>query len=269
MKNAMYTIICLGLLGGVIFGLLYLLSIIFNWIPSYSPSLLLDIAAGAVCLIWLLFVLKVPWDLFFETRSILFEMQRSIEKQLAVNPDRIRYVNRMQRITGAIAISSHIVSATIITGLTYWSNGKVGYFFAFFYIVATFFRPAKRAYDFLIIKLREIRNEVKYPREDVIKLRQDLSTLEEQIKILKESQLCQLEERMTRLSGRVEATEESDRGLKADISNSRSMIERVERSFQSRIECLSEEVERTLTKAIDNQDVITGVRAFARLIKQA
>src|SRR5262249_4044006 len=161
----------------------------FHWnIASSSPALFLNIFAGIICLIWLLFILKVPWDLFFETRSILFEMQRSIEKQIPVNPDRMRYVRKMQRITGFTAVGSHIVSALIITGFTYWSNGNIGYFFALFYMLATFLRPAKRAYDFLLAKLREIRNEVIYPREDVIKLRSDLSQLESRVNELRESQ---------------------------------------------------------------------------------
>src|SRR5262249_23007767 len=93
LKNVIHTLIGLGIAVAVIFGGLLLFSTLFHWnIASSSPALFLNIFAGIICLIWLLFILKVPWDLFFETRSILFEMQRSIEKQIPVNPDRMRYV---------------------------------------------------------------------------------------------------------------------------------------------------------------------------------
>jgi hypothetical protein len=263
-------LIGIGLIGVVIMGAVYVLGGLLDWNVAFpSGPQALDIGAGVVCLVWLLVILKAPWDLFFETRGVLFEMKRSLELGIEVNPERMRYVRRMQRITGVIAVGSHLVSAGIIAGLTFWTQGTVGYLFAFFYILATFFRPTSRAYFFLLGKLREIRSEVKFPREDVLKLRDDLNQLIEDVKALKETDLQALRENIDQIERRLVLAEEDDRRSKAEIEDLHALVQRVERSFQDRIHCLSEEVERSLMKAFDNQDIINGVRAFAKLVKQA
>ncbi|HEX8069839.1 MAG TPA: hypothetical protein VF546_07805 [Pyrinomonadaceae bacterium] len=226
-----------------------------------SATVLLDAAAGVVCLLWLLLLLRVPWDLFFEAGDVLFEMQRARERQMEVRPDRLLYVRRLRRRTGLLAVGAHLASAGVVALVTYWARGQVGYYFAVFYVVATFFRPAARAYHFLLAKLRELRAEVTYPREDVLKLRADLAQAVADVRAL--------EERSERLDARLGATEETDGRLRAELADVRAALERSERSFQTRLHTLSEEVERSLVKAFDNQNIVHGLTAFARLIKQA
>jgi hypothetical protein len=248
--------------GLILLGIFYLLSGIFHWnVSPPSPQSILNIVAGAACLLWLLFILKVPWDLYFETNSVLFEMKRSEEKNIAVKTDRRTYLQRMRIITAIIAIGSHIISAAIIAGLTYWTNGQLGYYFAFFYILATLLRPASQAYTYLINKLHEIKGEILYPREDVIKLRVDLTSTLDRLKAL--------EERIKRDESRLTASEETAKNLRTEINNVNSALECVDRNFQNRMQLLTTEVERSLSKAFDQQDIINGLRAFSRLIKQA
>jgi hypothetical protein len=191
----------------------------------------------------------------------LFEIERSIEEKIPVNTERISYVRRMRFLTGLIAIGSHIVSAILIATITYLNNGKIGYYFAFFYILATFFRPAHQAYSFLLTKLHEIRSEVKYPKENVAQLRREFINLTNRVH--------SLEENIKQAESRLEADEQATTTLKANILDVRSNMQQMERSFQDRMHMLSQEMERSLMKAFDNQDIINGFRAFAKLIKQA
>jgi hypothetical protein len=234
-----------------------------------AASVALDAVAGIVCLVWLLVILKVPWDLYFETRNVLFEMKRSAERHLAVNEDRRRYVQRLQRRTLAIAVTTHFVSAGAIALLTYWSNGKVGYYFAVFYIAATFFRPASRSYYFLMAQLKEIGKEVKYPREDVVKLLHQVEEVRDKIKSLKEIEIKSLEGHITRIDKRILAGEETAHRFRTELNDAHSRLTRTEQSFQSRIQMLSDEMERSLMNAFDNQNIVKGLSAFARLIKEA
>ncbi|MFY9223943.1 MAG: hypothetical protein WAQ98_14830 [Blastocatellia bacterium] len=246
----------------ILIGIFYLLSIVFSWsVTAPSPKTMLDIASGAICLLWLLFILKVPWDLYFKTHKVLFEMKRSEEKNIAVKEDRRRYVKKMRWITGSIAIGSHVVSASLIATLTYWNSGQIGYYFAFFYVLATFFRPATQAYFYLLNKLREIQGEILYPREDVGTLRSELNYLIGRVDNLEKY----LEDNKNRLT----ATEETSKNLSAEIKDLNYALERVDKNFQNRLQLLTTEVERGLSKAFDQQDVVSGLRAFARLIKQA
>lgn len=248
--------------GLILLGIFYLLSNVFGWNTSApSATRLLDIAAGAFSLLWLLFILKVPWDLYFETNKILFEMKRSEEKNIPIKQERRKYIERTRILTGVIAIGAHIASALIITGLTYFTGGQMGYYFAFFYLLATLFRPASQAHYYLINKLREIRGEILYPREDVDKLKAELFSVIDKLAILEE-RLKNNEERLT-------TSEEKNRNLSSEISDVNFAIERVDKTFQNRIQLLTSEVERALTKAFDQQDIINGLRAFAKLVKQA
>jgi hypothetical protein len=188
-------------------------------------------------------------------------MKRSEELGIAVNQERRAYVKRICLLTGIGAVGSHIFSAGIIAAITYWTKGEVGYYFAFFYLLATFFRPTSQAYYFLKNKLGEIKGEVKYPREDVVKLQSDLKQIEAVVKLI--------EEQMVADQKRSTASEESIKAMQAEIRDLGHQIERVERSFLNRLEILSSEVERSLVKAFDQQDIVNGLRAFARLIKQS
>jgi hypothetical protein len=46
---------------------------------AISTSQILDVATGALCLVWLIVILKAPWDLFFEARAVSFDLKRSRE----------------------------------------------------------------------------------------------------------------------------------------------------------------------------------------------
>lgn len=248
--------------GLILLGIFYLFASIFHWnTTTPSPKTILDIVTVAICLLWLLFILKVPWDLYFETNNVLFEMKRSEEKNIPIKEERKKYVHRMRVITAIVAIGSHVFSAGIIAGLTYFTQGQIGYFFSFFYLLATFFRPISQAYYYLINKLREIRGEILYPREDISKLKSELATAINRV--------VSLEERVKNSESRLNVSEETTKTLRSEISNTNFALERLDKTFQNRIQLLTTEVERILAKAFDQQDIINGLRAFARLIKQA
>jgi hypothetical protein len=261
-RNLTNALTVFGLIGGVLAGAALVLALfLYRGVSPPSASVLLDVAAGIICLLWLLLLLRVPWDLFFETGNVLFEMQRSRERQLEVRPERAAYVRRLRRVTGLLAVGAHIISAAIIATVTYWAHGQVGYYFAGFYIIATFFRPTSRAYYFLLAKLGEIRNEVEYPREDVLKLRDEVAQAVAQVRAL--------QQHVGHIDKRIGGTEEFGGRLRAELNDLRTALERTEHSFQTRLHTLSEEVERALVKAFDNQNIVNGLSPFARLIKQA
>lgn len=248
------------------FGGAAVLAWLFQWnVPGVPAAALLNVVVGFFCLVGLIFILKVPWDLHFETRSILFEMKRSVEAGIPVKPDRQKYVTWMNRLTLAVAVGAHIASAGLIAAITYFSNGQVGYYFAGFYLLSTFFRPIFEAHTFVLAKLNEIRGEVKVPREDAIKLRDDLTSIQNDLKALRE----RLDAVEHRLENRIVVLEEAEKQARENIAELRLAIERTDMAFKSRMQHLTDEVERSLTKAFDQQEIVTGLRAFARLIKEA
>lgn len=262
-KKFFEAILGLCLLGCLAFGVLSVLSWVFHWspLPQVSGAVLLNVGMGFLCLTGLMVIMKVPWDLHFEIRALLFEMNLSRERKIEVNPDREKYLLRMRWITLVTAIGAHIGAAAVIAGVTYWSQGQTGYYFAAFYLLATFFRPAHAAHQFLWAKLQEIRREVKYPRDDVISLVNDVRELKVQMEAVNEH--------LKNIESQLITGNETDRKLRSDLTELQNALHHTEQTFHNRMQMLSDEVERSMLKAVDNQDIVSGLRAFAKLIKQA
>jgi hypothetical protein len=230
-------------------------------VPALTPRLALDIGMGVVCLIWLLLILTVPWDIHFQAKSVQFELERSREAGLTVNDERLAYVKRTQRTTLWVALGLHVLSALIIGGLAYFTQGSVGYWFAGFYLVTMVFRPFGAAYDYLHRKLTDISEEARFPRDDTMKLKNDIAEVKADLEGL-HSQVKQIAEELATLATTSAKTHQ-------DILALQHTIERAEQSFKSRIGQMSDEIERSLTRTFDQQDIVNGLRAFARLIKSA
>jgi hypothetical protein len=77
----------------------------------------------------------------------------------------------MRRRLGWLAVGAHVLSAALVGGITYFSGGIVGYYFALFYLVSTAFRPVAAGYAYLTRRLSALGDEARYPRDDVLEAR--------------------------------------------------------------------------------------------------
>ena len=68
----------------------------------------LDWGMGIVCFLWLLIILKAPWDLYFQSRTIAFELQRARERSIQPQAEREAYVLFVGRRLLILAIASHL-----------------------------------------------------------------------------------------------------------------------------------------------------------------
>nr|ABV27402.1 hypothetical protein YS_M60-F11.108 [Chloracidobacterium thermophilum] len=230
-------------------------------LPALTPRLALDIGMGVVCLVWLLLILTVPWDIHFKARAVQFELERSRDAGLTVSDERLTYVKRTQRTTLWVALGLHVFSAIVVGGLTHFTHGSVGYWFAGFYLVTMVFRPFGAAYEYLHRKLSDIGEEARFPRDDTLKLKSDLAEVRAELAAL-HSRMAQVSEELSKLTS-------ANAKAHQDILALQSAIERAEQSFKSRIGQMSDEIERALSRTFDQQDIVNGLRAFARLIKSA
>ena len=218
----------------------------------------LNWATGALALLWLLILLKAPWDLYFQAHAVAFEQQRAKERGIAVGPGRENYILAVRRRLLWLALGAHVASALIIAAITYFSRGTIGYYFAAFYLVSTVFRPAIAGYGYLYQRLRAIGEESRYPREDVEELRVRMT--------LQEAATKELTEEIKHLREDAEATVTIHRAEMDDLAQRQQLLTR---QFETTANRLSREFESTINRLTDNQDVIRGVRAFVRLIAQS
>jgi uncharacterized coiled-coil DUF342 family protein len=123
----------------------------------------------------------------------------------------------------------------------------VGYYFALFYLVSTLFRPALAGYVYLTRKLQALNKESRYPREDVVEMRQNLRWQETTLRDLAD-QMKECREELQR--------EALARGTE-------------DRELRQNVHALSREFETTVSRLTDNQEVIKGIQAFVRLVAQS
>ena len=239
--SLVWTLFWIVVLGGALWWLGHTLS------PSLTDGHLLDWGMGALCLLWLIVLLKAPWDLYFQAQATLFEMQRSREREVSLPAGREAYVRTLARRLGWLAVSAHLVSAAGLALLTWFAGRHIGYYFAAFYLVSTVFRPALAGYAYLAHKLRAIGEEARYPREDVVELRERLAAQEVLLKQLKPQ---------------VERCEK-------DLQQERDARVAEEQRLRTTLEGVSREMERAVGRLTDNQEVISGVQAFVRLVTRA
>jgi len=208
-------------------------------------ALLGTIALGAACLAWLVVIVVLPWNLFFQARHLLLEMRRSRERGLVVSAAQEAQTVGVQRRMLRISIGLHVVSAALVGFGSWWSAEPLGSAFAALFLLSTLFRPAVEYYRFLRRQLTEVLEEVKYPREDVARLVRDVDSTTEQLK----SQQQRLHE-LTRELAKLET-------------------DSVARTTQAhrRLDAVIRKFDESLDRLTDNREVIAGLKAFLRLVR--
>jgi hypothetical protein len=100
---------------GVVIWLLGLGSVVR---ASVAAGHLLDWVMGGLCLLWLLVILKAPWDLYFQAHEVSFELQRSRERNVAIVEGREAYLSKLRQRLGWLAVGAHLLSAALAAGIT-------------------------------------------------------------------------------------------------------------------------------------------------------
>jgi hypothetical protein len=166
---------------GIGFMVLVLLAILgfggLQWLHVPSGSLL-DWLIGGASFWWLLAIVTVPWNIYFQAQQTLAEAETSIEQEIPVNERQVAFAQKLSRRSLLIAIVLHILSAIGLYALSATGVSTVGYVGSGAALLLTGLRPAIGAYQYFLGRLRAIRQGLTYPREDVLELRHRVAELE-------------------------------------------------------------------------------------------
>jgi hypothetical protein len=168
--------------GAVVVTVVTVLSVALAGVPMRD---VLSLLLGALCLLWLLVLLTVPWNLYFQARGLIHEIRVSRERGIPVAPDQEPEARRIARLMRWFAIGAHVASAALVALITYLSGGAVGYYFAGLFLLSTFFRPAGAYFGYLRKQLSQMLREVKYPRDDLVDVLARLDHLTTETKALR------------------------------------------------------------------------------------
>ncbi|MFI7418766.1 hypothetical protein [Nonomuraea sp. NPDC049684] len=218
------------------------------WLVLYADvplSILLSLGLGAICLVWLVVLLTLPWNLSFAARQVVRDIAVSRETGIDVPARGEEEARTIARRMLVLAVAGHVVSAVVVAVVTFFSGRQIGYYFAGFYLLATAFRPAGAYVGHLRERVRTLGREVRYPRPDVIALRDQVEAL------------SAAAERLTR-----QAEE-----FGGELAAAKAGLERADHDLERRITLMARRFEETVDGLNDNQEIITGLRAFLRLLR--
>ncbi len=234
---------------GVVAGL------VAGWLGWITMSQALDVAMGAVALAGLWLVVWLPWDLYFAARAAIVDQDDSEERGLAVSPrDRAQAARLAPRLlAGCVAL--HLLGAGTLALTTWLSDGTVGYYFAGFYVLAMALRPMGALYGHLRARLDELRERARYPREDVAALR---ATVDEHGRLLDRLESADLPE----LSA-------SDHRLEDQLRQHADEARRREARYEAKVDQVLGELERSMARLTEDRELLQGIRAFVRVVKQS
>lgn len=153
----------------IVFGLL-------NWLHIPTGQFL-DWLFGAVSFWWLMVIITIPWNVHFNAKAVYADAMISREKGIEVSNRAIHYVKTIQKWALVVALGLHGVSAIAFYTLALTGISALGYISSVAALLLTGLRPAIAAYRYLVQRLENIGRELKYPREDMVELRDRVELL--------------------------------------------------------------------------------------------
>ncbi|MFE0647116.1 hypothetical protein ACFVZH_00810 [Streptomyces sp. NPDC059534] len=238
--------------GGLLVAGLAVGGLVLAYAVGAPPGTVLAVGAGVLALLWLLLLLTAPWNLYFRAHAVLAEITVSRAKGIAVPKERDTEARRIARVMLRVAVAGHLATAAVAVAAAAATGHEAGYWCAGFFLLSTFLRPAGAYFGQLRRRLGTLLREVTYPRDDVVALRDRVAALEGGAAV----QEGRAEEQYRALA---ELRRTADAiGLSAH--------ERAD-ATDRRIAALTREFEATVNRLTDNEEIITGLKAFLRLLR--
>ena len=259
--NSINTGVFLGSL--LITGFLVLLAYgITQWL-GMDPGNLRNWVVGLLVLWWLVTIVTLPWDLYFKARALLLDTQHSHKEGMSIAESDVVYVKRWAKLSFIIAIALHLVSAVGLALLEVYGVSELGYFASAAAILLMGLRPALRAYDYLVARLSNIGRDIRYPRDDVLAVKNQAEVLREQLdKVLKVLDLDNNSSWASTLETRIKTQTTEQEKLRHELEELRRTNDESHRQ-------LAHEAEVAASKIAGGAKVIGHVRELVRFFKDA
>lgn len=158
-------------------GVVLLLFFGLRWLHVETGQLT-DWIAGVAILWWFAVMLTLPWNAHFAALDVVEQARDSAAHGLDVPADTVAYAQRVARRFRQLAIGLHLATALALLVLAYFRLVPLGYWAAGAALALTLVRPAERAYEHLATRLRNLGQQIRYPREDVAELRARVDAVE-------------------------------------------------------------------------------------------
>ncbi|MEG3939555.1 hypothetical protein QT995_15505 [Microcoleus sp. S36b_A3] len=241
---------------------LLLIFAILQWLHVPAGSFIDWVIAIAI-FEWLLLIVTVPWNVHFEAKEVLAQAAESTKKNIAVDHEQVKYVNVLVRRSLFVAIGLHLGSAIVLYALAATGISAVGYLSSGAALLLTVMRPAIRGYQYLAQRLRTIRSQFLYPREDIVELRSRFASLESTVKDLS-NQFS-----LNNPNSWVAVQEREQQATTRELTNLSASLQSLQAKNQAEHTKLARDAESAIAQLTDDGQFLNHVREIIRFYKEA
>lgn len=245
-------------------GLVFLILIALGLLQLFGISVgsFVDWFVALLAFVWLMLVITVPWNIYFESKELLSEAASSRERNIDFDESKLGYVEKLSRGALALALFLHVLSAAAFYALAYWDLSSIGYYASAVAVLLSFLRPAMRGYQYLSMRLRVLRAEVFYPREDIVSIGAELALMKEQLATcVRELDKSDAESWATRVEQLLRMRELREQALAAEL-------QQLEASNSSEHKDLRQETQRAVAQLSEDGKFIDHLLEIIRFIKR-
>jgi hypothetical protein len=246
-------------------GLVVLLLIAFGllqWLHINAGSFL-DWVIGGATFWWLMVIVTVPWNIYFQAKEVLAEAEESQAKEIKIDRKKLDYVQTLAKRSLPIALLLHILSAIGLYTLAITGISAVGYVGSGAALLLTGLRPAVRAYEYISARLGMVRQEFLYPRQDMWELRGRVEMLEMNLQTIQEEfNLDNPQSVLVKHSRNLEA-------MRHDLTQVAAGLESLKSTNQAQHEQLAKESQNAIAQMTEDGQFLNHVREIIRFFKQA
>lgn len=219
--------------------------------------LLIHVLMVLASVVWLFLLVKIPWDLYFAARRGRIDADESLAKGIGVAPQDREDLATLERRLLRAALGAHVLTALGIGFIGRLSGGLVRGEFAWLFLFSAAFRPAWEVHKYLRVRLAELCGRVRYPRQDVQELLGRFEMLVGQVQAL-EAEHGRDQSAMVARVGSLDEAMRAGHGRQHQDSA----------RLGQRITDLSVRFEQAVAQMGADQELLAGVRAFARMFRQ-
>ena len=235
---------------------------ILQWLHIPTGSFLDWVIAVAI-FEWLLVVVTVPWNIHFEAKEVIAEAAQSAEKGIKIDRKQVNYADMVAKRSFFVAIALHLLSAIGFYILAATGISAIGYISSGAALLLTFLRPAIRAYEYLAMRLAMIREQIKYPREDIVELRDRFNILEASVKRLEETLNTEYPDSWASMQYR------QLESVRSDLTRTSANLEELRSLNQAEHQRLSQEAQQAISQLTADTQFLDRVREIIRFFKSA
>lgn len=233
-----------------------------QWLNIPTGSFL-DWVIGVAIFGWLLVIVTVPWNIYFEAKAALAEAEYSIEQGITVDPRQVDYIRLLRTRSLWIVLLLHGLSTIALYGLAIANITPLGYIGSGAALLLTGLRPAIATYTYFAIRIAMLREQFKYPREDVLELRNRVLILEGV------TQQLQFELNTENANSWTASQQREINALRQDLTRFAVIQEDLRSANQAEHERLSREARQAIAQLSTDGQFLENVREIIRFFKSA